>query len=153
MENVYIRQIQELSEVPYDLLYLADPSRDAIEDYIYRGYGYVAILNKEVVGVYILLRTRPKTYEIINVAVVEEFQGKGIGKKLITHAINHVRDEGATTLVISTGNSSLSQLALYQKCGFRIVGVDTDYFVRNYKEKIIENGIHCKDMIRLQMNF
>ena len=56
---------------------------------------------------------------------------------------------GAREVWIGTGNSSISQLALYQKMGFRIAGVDVDFFTRNYPEEIIENGIHCRDMIRL----
>ncbi|MNW16937.1 putative N-acetyltransferase YvbK [compost metagenome] len=44
------------------------------------------------------------------------------------------------------------QLYLYQKCGFRIVGVDVDFFVRHYEEAIEENGIPCRDMIRLAMD-
>jgi hypothetical protein len=43
-------------------------------------------------------------------------------------------------------------LALYQKCGFRIVGVDLDFFIRHYPEKIYENGIQCRDMIRLSLD-
>jgi len=30
-----------------------------------------------------------------------------------------------------------------------IVGIDIDYFSKNYPEEIYENGIQCRDMIRL----
>lgn len=40
------------------------------------------------------------------------------------------------TIEISTGNSSIDQLRLYQKREFRIVGVDGDFFVRYYDEPI-----------------
>lgn len=76
----------------------------------------------------------------------------GIGKKLIEHSIQTARLQGFKTLEIGTGNSSIGQLALYQKCGFRVTGVDRDYFVRHYKEPIFERGIQCKDMIRLSMD-
>ena len=36
-----------------------------------------------------------------------------------------------------------------QKCGFRITGIDIDFFIRCYQEEIFENGIQCRDMIRL----
>jgi hypothetical protein len=45
---------------------------------------------------------------------------------------------------------SINQLALYQNMGFRIAGVDVDFFTRNYPEAIVENGIVCRDMIRLK---
>jgi hypothetical protein len=30
-----------------------------------------------------------------------------------------------------------------------MAGVDVDFFTRNYPEAIVENGIECRDMIRL----
>lgn len=79
--------------------------------------------------------------------------GKGIGRQLATHAIETARAQGYKTMEMGTGNSSIGQLALYQKCGFRIVGVDLDFFVRhNYLEEIYENGIQCRDMIRMSQD-
>lgn len=147
-----IRSIGHSEPPPMNLLLLADPSIEFIEDYLNRGETYIAELNGAAVGVYILLATRPGTCEIVNIAVSEKYQGEGIGKKLLQHAIELAFQGGNKTLEIGTGNSSIGQLALYQKCGFRITGVDRDFFVRHYKEDIHENGIHCRDMIRLSMD-
>lgn len=57
---------------------------------------------------------------------------------------------GFETVEIGTGNSSIDQLAFYQKCGFRIAAIDPDFFIRHYPEPIFENGIQCRDMIRLE---
>jgi hypothetical protein len=43
-------------------------------------------------------------------------------------------------------------MLLYQKCGFRIVGVDFDFFRRTHPEPIYENGIECRDMIRMRID-
>ena len=59
------------------------------------------------------------------------------------------RRRGFRTIEVGTGNSGVGQLYLYQKCGFRIVGVDRDFFVRHYPQPIVENGLLCRDMIRL----
>jgi hypothetical protein len=59
---------------------------------------------------------------------------------------------GCRILEIGTGNSSFHQLKLYQRCGFRITGVERDFFVRHYEEEIIEDGIRCVDMIRLAID-
>ena len=56
---------------------------------------------------------------------------------------------GTMNLEVGTGNSSFSQLALYQKCGFRISHIQSDFFT-SYAEPIIENGIHCVDMVYLR---
>lgn len=137
--------------VPKSLLLLADPSERQINTYVQRGLTYVAKQEDRVVGVYVLLETRPKTMEIMNIAVVEYMQGKGIGKKLLKHAVETAKGYGMSKLEVGTGNSSVSQLALYQKCGFRIFSIDFDYFSKHYEEEIIENGIVCRDMIRLAM--
>ncbi|EJS67239.1 GNAT family N-acetyltransferase [Bacillus cereus] len=137
--------------MPKSLLLLADPSERQIDTYVERGLTYVAMQEDKVIGVYVLLETRPKTMEIMNLAVVEHMQGKGIGKKLLKHAIETAKGYGIFKLEIGTGNSSVSQLALYQKCGFRIFSIDFDYFSKHYEEEIVENEIVCRDMIRLAM--
>jgi len=90
-----------------------------------------------------------ETMEIMNVAVHERLRGQGIGKKLVEDAIQVARELGVQSLEVGTGNSSIGQLTLYQKCGFRMEGVIKDFFTDNYEEEIFENGIQCRDMIRL----
>ncbi len=102
-------------------------------------------------GEYVLLETRPQIVELVNVAVTESKQGLGIGKQLVQHAIQTVRHKGYKAIEVGTGNSSIGQLALYQKCGFRITGVDKDFFILHYSDPIYENGIQCRDMVRLAM--
>lgn len=144
-----IRKLNTGESVPFDLLLEADPSRKIVEEYIRRADCYIAEDSNTVVGVYVLLPTSPDTVELVNLSVLESEQGKGLGKKLILHAIQIAKNRKFQRIEIGTGNSSIGQLALYQKCGFRIVGVDIDYFSKNYPEKIYENGIQCRDMIRL----
>ncbi|GIN39767.1 MULTISPECIES: GNAT family N-acetyltransferase [Heyndrickxia] len=146
------RQLGANESPPIELLLLADPSRKLVEEYIDRGQCFVAEENGVVHGVYVLLPTRPETIELVNIAVSEKEQGKGIGKKLVNHAIAHAREQGFKTIEIGTANSSISQLALYQKCGFRITGIDRDFFLRHYSEEIYENGIQAIDMIRLSQD-
>lgn len=152
MDEIEIRKLDNKKEIPYDLLLLADPSIEVINDYIYRGDCYVAYINDNIAGAFLLVRTRPLTLELVNIAVKEVYQGKGIGKRLILNAIDIARKNNTKILEVGTGNSSISQLALYQKCGFRMVGVDRDFFKIHYKEKIIENEIECVDMVRLRMD-
>ncbi|OAB43786.1 GNAT family N-acetyltransferase [Paenibacillus glacialis] len=142
--------ITETTTYPIDLLLLADPEEQAIQAYITRSSCYVKEMDGKVVGTYVILPTRPHTMEIMNIAVEESLQGKGIGKQLIQHAIQTSRELGYTSIEIGTGNSSIPQLYLYQKCGFRIVGIDKDYFTQHYDEPIFENGLQCRDMVRLR---
>lgn len=147
-----IRKLSMDEEPPMDLLLEADPSRKIVEEYVQRGECFVAESNGQIIGVYILLPTRPETVELVNIAVLETQRSKGWGKKLVINAIEVAKSKGFRTIEIGTGNSSIGQLALYQKCGFRMTGVDKDFFIRHYPEEIFENGIQCRDMIRLSQD-
>lgn len=149
--NLYIKRCENKEEVPYELLLLADPSRKLVDEYVQSGYCYLAYADNEIVGEFVLIHLNPKTMEIINIAVKEKWQGQGIGKFLVIKAIEKAKEHQAEVIEIGTGNSSIAQLKLYQRCGFRITGVDIDFFVRNYDEVIYEDGIQCRDMIRLRM--
>lgn len=146
-----IRLLGEKEAPPMHLLLMADPSQQVVEDYLKRGLTYIMKDKSQVIGVYVLLPTRPKTIELVNIAVAEEFQSKGIGKKLLSDAIKKAKYKGFKTLEVGTGNSSINQLVFYQRCGFRITGIVKDFFIKHYDEKIIENGIQCIDMIRLTL--
>ncbi|WP_019414725.1 GNAT family N-acetyltransferase [Paenisporosarcina sp. TG20] len=148
-----IRRLDPSENPPWELLELADPSKMIIEGYIHNSCIYVGEESDEIIGVYVLKETKKIVVEIMNVAVQEIHQGRGIGKQLISHAINEASKQGYAQVEIGTGNSSIYQLKLYQQCGFRIVGVDFDYFVRSYDEPIYENGLLCRDMIRLSYTF
>ncbi|AMO85854.1 putative N-acetyltransferase YvbK [Solibacillus isronensis B3W22] len=147
-----IKRLEKQEKVPLELLLLADPSKIIVEDYVAKGECFIAENEEQTIGVYVLLPTRPQTVEIVNVAVAEDYQGKGIGKLLVSHAIRVAKTQGYKTIEIGTGNSSIGQLALYQKCGFRIVSIDHNYFIKHYSEEIYENGIQCIDMIRLSQD-
>lgn len=147
-----IRELLREESPPMHLLLLADPSRKLVEAYLGSGTCFVAEMDKRMIGVYVLLQKGPELIEIMNIAVDERYHGKGIGKQLIGHAISHAREQGYKTIEIGTGNSGIGQLALYQKCGFRITGINRDFFNINYTEAIYENGIQCQDMIRLSQS-
>ena len=144
-----IRELLIGEEPPYELLLIADPSIEMINKYLGKGECFVAEKGGQIIGVYVLLPIDSDKVELINIAVSENYQGRGIGKQLVLDAINTARKKGFKTIEVGTGNSSIGQLALYQKCGFRITGIDFDFFTKNYPEEIYENGIQCRDMIRL----
>lgn len=147
-----IRKLKLHEEPPMALLLLADPSQKHVQEYVKRGECYVAEVENQIIGVYVLLPTRPKTVELVNIAVVESKHGRGIGKQLVMNAIQTAKSKGYKTIEVGTGNSSIGQLALYQKCGFRITGIDMDFFIKHYPEEIFENGIQCRDMVRLSQD-
>ena len=88
---------------------------------------------------------------LMSISVREPYWNQGIGKKLIQQAVKKARETGMKKVEIGTGNPGVVQMLLYQKCGFRITGVEFDYFRKHCAEKIIENEIECRDMVRMGM--
>ncbi|MGE1142334.1 GNAT family N-acetyltransferase [Bacillus pumilus] len=150
---IQIRQLSHDQPLPMDLLLLADPSKEKVFTYVQSGSCYAAFHEEDVIGVYVLSSLSQHSVEIMNVAVKESWQGRGIGKQLVRHAIAEAKAAGFHTIEIGTGNSSIQQLALYQKCGFRLTSIDRDFFLKHYDEPIYENGIQCIDMVRLSLTF
>ncbi|WP_174842636.1 GNAT family N-acetyltransferase [Sporosarcina luteola] len=151
VRGLSIRKLQPQETPPYDLLLLADPSRELVNAYIAEGECYIAEEQNDSIGVFVMVPLTNGTVEIKNIAVREDKQGHGIGRKLLQEAIEIAKSNGYKSIEIGTGNSSIDQLALYQKCGFRISDIIKDFFVQYYDEVIMENGIQCKDMILLRM--
>jgi ribosomal protein S18 acetylase RimI-like enzyme len=143
-----IRKLFPSETPPMKLLLEADPSETKVATYLDEGICFIAEEKEAILGVYIMLPIKPGTAEIINISVRASSQGKGIGKQLIQHAIDQAYAEGYRSLEVGTGNSSINQLAFYQKCGFRMKAIDPGFFLRHYDMPIYENGIQCRDMIR-----
>ncbi|MEZ0480040.1 GNAT family N-acetyltransferase [Planococcus sp. SSTMD024] len=144
-----IRQLRVHEELPFDLLLEADPSEQLVRDYCAAGHCFIAEQQDAIIGVFVLSVLGPETAEIKNISLAESERGRGLGKRLVFSALEEAKTLGFSAVEIGTGNSSLAQLALYQKCGFRMKSIDRDFFTRHYEEPIFENGIQCRDMVRL----
>jgi len=150
--DITISKLNSNKDAPMDLLLLADPSEKLVKSYLNKGICYTAEMDGVTVGVVLLMETKPQTIEVMNLAVKEQFQNKGIGKQLLLFVIDEIKKGNAKTIEIGTGNPGVIQMLLYQKCGFRIVEIDFDFFRRNYPERIYANGIECRDMIRMRID-
>lgn len=134
---------------PLNLLTLADPSPERIQSYLKGSTVFLGEDAGTIIAVAVLQR-KDHEIELMNIAVAEQYQGRGFGQQMLTHVRAFAESRGATRLNVGTGNSSIRQLEFYQKCGFRITGVITDFF-RTDSPPIIENDIRCLDMILLSL--
>ncbi len=150
--HVSISKLDCNKSAPMDLLLLADPSKELVQIYLKKGTCYTADLNDEMVGVILIMEKKTDTIEIMNLAVKEELHNNGIGKQLLLYAIKEIKKGDTRIIEIGTGNPGVVQMLLYQKCGFRIVDIDFDFFRRTHPEPIYENGIECSDMIIMRMD-
>lgn len=151
-EKLNIYEINPLN-TPMDLLLLADPSLKSINTYIKNSRVMVARKRSSIIGIIVFIKRSEANYEIVNLAVEERCQHKGVGRSLIKAVEAKMKALGAKKLIIGTGNSSLRQLGLYQKLGFRIEDIQKNYYINNYKEEIWENNILCRDRIVLYKEY
>lgn len=150
-DNLYkVRRLENSEDIPYQLLLLADETKEAIDRYVFESEIFIVEENGEIIALYALKAINSKQIEIKNIAVQADLQGQGIGSFLLNDAFERAKDLGFQSLLIGTGDASLRQLALYQSKGFEKYEVVKDFFIDNYPEAIHENGIQLKDMIILE---
>jgi len=137
----------EITEELMELLLEADPDTSAVTRYLDESTILVASKENSIIGVAVLIHADEK-FELKNIVVRDSHQGQGVAKNLISAIKDKVKCLGGDSLYVGTGNSSLSQLALYQKCGFRMEYIEKNFF-SDYPEDIYENGIRCLDMVVL----
>jgi ribosomal protein S18 acetylase RimI-like enzyme len=144
--------IQEVpvTNAPMELLLLADPSEDKIRSYLPGSKCFVVLRDAVVVGACVVQPRGTDTHELMSIAKEINHQKSGYGTALLKWVIDFFRDAGARQLEVGTGTFGY-QLAFYQRHGFRVTGIDRDFFVKNYPEPIFEEGIQLFDMLRLTL--
>lgn len=136
------------TQAPIDLLLLADPSEEKIRSYLHQSGCFVASLGAMVIGACLVQPLGPTSHEIMSIAVHPDHQKSGTGTLLLKWVIDFYRRSGAQQLEVGTGSFGY-QLAFYQRQGFRVTGIERNFFIDNYNKPIIEDGIRLYDMLRL----
>ncbi|WP_395025627.1 GNAT family N-acetyltransferase [Comamonas odontotermitis] len=146
--------IQEIPapEAPMALLLLADPSEDKIRAYLPGSRCFVASNGAEMVAACVVQPLGGGIHELMSIAVSPAHQKQGHGAALLQWVIDFFRNAGAHQLEVGTGSFGY-QLAFYQRHGFRVSGIERDFFVNNYPAPIFEDGIQLLDMLRLTLSY
>ncbi|SOJ53568.1 N-alpha-acetyltransferase RimI [Mycobacterium simulans] len=76
-------------------------------------------------GISRLGRTPPFEYEVHTIGVDAEYQGQGIGRRLLTELLDFA-DGGAVFLEVRTDNEAA--IALYRSMGFEQIGLRKRYY-------------------------
>ena len=86
-EDLTFNKLDKDEKIPYDLLLLADPSKELIDGYLKHSDVFIAKQHDKTIGVIVLFPLTVETVEIKNIAVKPEFQGQGIGSYLIENLV------------------------------------------------------------------
>ena len=131
------------------LLLLADEQENMIDLYLDRGTMFVLEEDGIIKGECVVTDEGTGVLEIQNLAVTQEYQGKGYGKQLIEYVVNHYKDR-YEVLQVGTGDSPLT-VPFYEHCGFVQHHVIKNYIVDHYDQPIYEGGKQLIDKVYLRM--
>ena len=98
-----------------DLKTLQNPESYVLEK---GGEVFFAILDGEIVGTAAMIQTDKGIYELAKMAVARQFQGLGIGKKLLKRCVDFSKERDATEIFLITNDSLKPALSLYLSFGF-----------------------------------
>lgn len=148
-----IHKLKNDDSIPFDLLLVADETKEAIEKYIYQSTIYSAFINECLtpVGVFALFKINDEQIEIKNIGVLELYQCRGIGSFLIEKIKEIAEENSYREIIVGTPDTGIKQIKFYEKNGFKKFAIKKNFFPKNYANTIIEDGVILKDMVMLKM--
>lgn len=99
-----------------DERFLSNPQGEIIDK---GGMVFFLLEGEEAMGTCGVMKMDEGIYELVRMAVDEEYYGKGYGKQLLNHAINWLRQAGASELILETSTRMKTAIAMYEKYGFK----------------------------------
>ncbi|MDQ0065832.1 GNAT family N-acetyltransferase [Chryseobacterium lathyri] len=149
MKNLVFNKIEPGTDIPYELLLLADETVEAINQYIFDCSVYLLNDSLQNVAVMALHPNGNTELEIKNIAVIESCRNQGIGSILIDKVKEIAKENNYTTLTVGTSDTGFQQIRFYENNGFVKKGIRKDFFINHYPFPIYENGLQMRDMVVL----
>ena len=124
-----------------------DPwSRRSFVDLVdHRNVIFLAAVDGRAVVGYAIVLIAGEESELANLAVARLMQKQGVGKRLLSEALDAVRERGGQEMFLEVRESNAGAIALYTAEGFKAVGRRVRYYARP-----IEDAIVMKRDFRLQ---
>lgn len=146
-----IHQITGYKQAFLELLLEADPQEDMIEQYLDAGDMFALYDDEgEAQSVCVVLPLDEDSCELKNLATREEARGRGYGTALVRYVCEKYSYRYAV-MYVGTGEVERS-VRFYEGCGFVYSHRKPDFFVKHYREPIVDDGILLRDMICLKMD-
>jgi ribosomal protein S18 acetylase RimI-like enzyme len=113
-----------------DLKILDNPTTEIIA---HNGQIFFAQVGNEIIGTCAVKQTAPGTFQLLKMAVTEQYQSRGVGKLLTQEAIAYARKKKAQVLELETSRKLDKALKLYEGLGFVISDETSNKnFTRSY---------------------
>ncbi len=121
---------------------LADSEVISVEDhlgYAGRGLSWLALADDRPVG-FILAEAEPSSLFIVELSVHLDWQGRGLGRRLINRVAEHARTLGLTSLTLTTFRDVPWNAPYYRRLGFEMMTTLTPE-MRQKREEETAHGL------------
>lgn len=150
-DEIIIEQVPDLSAPPMDLLLLADPDPQSIQNYIDFCLVLRLLHKRKPIGVLAMSPESKEKAEIRNLALIPEYRGKGFAKLLLEEAFKRAGRLGYTSVQVSISNAHIRPFKIFQQYGFELNDVRWQFYTQHSTEQLIEDGILSRHQLVLSM--
>src|SRR3990167_169477 len=103
-------------------------SEDIFYNCLHAAYlGWVVEVDKQLIA-FIFIAVQGDESHILNIAVHPSYQRQGWGRKLLTYAIEEIKNKGATMAYLEVRRSNSHAIGLYEQLGFSAISERKDYY-------------------------
>ena len=135
MEKDHIPKVAALEEKIFSVPFT---QKDLCDLYLNTSWHFFVAMDGENVVGYISLYHIIDEKEIVNLCVLPEYRGRGIGASLVLHALEYKRDE-TKKVMLEVRVSNRSAISLYEKFGFLPVGVSKNHYSQPREDALLMN--------------
>ena len=134
MQESDIKEIADLEKVCFSEPWSENSLRDELDNETARFY---VLRDSEKLLGYIGANNICNEVYITNVAVNSTCRGKGYGKNLVNHLIQQSELEKAFFITLEVRKSNENAIALYEKCGFKLIGERKNFYSKPIEDALI----------------
>ena len=120
----HLPQVMEIEQRAYPWPWTEGMFVDSLRN----GHLCYCISERDAVVGYIIVFVAVGECHVLNVCVDPEQQGRGIGRRLLNHALSAACDLGAEDAFLEVRLSNDPAIKLYESSGFEAVGRRKDYY-------------------------
>ncbi len=93
-----------------------------------------------ICGFYCLMTVSGES-ELLNIAVLGDYRGRGFGAALLSHAITNALSYKSGVMYLEVRSSNVPARGLYRKFGFEELGIRRNYYTRPTEDAVIMRKI------------
>lgn len=116
-----------------DMRILGDPLTHVIKE---GGEIFVIVRRGTILGCCALLPLADQSWEIAKMAVNNSHRGLGLGRRLLSHVIEHAKAVGARKLCLKTSSMLQPAISLYTSSGFQSVAPEASELIPNERADV-----------------